>query len=140
MNVVYFIRAGARGPIKIGSTSDLGKRLASLQTASPQRLQLVGAIPGGAELERAIHARLSEFRISGGEWFGPAPEVRRWAQMAAVIDGRYPVEVDGETLRDDVHARFRRLRLFSGGLRDRSPRSENSVPSESTNLQEGSCA
>lgn len=36
--MIYFIRAGGAGPIKIGVTTNVAKRMASLQTASPKLL------------------------------------------------------------------------------------------------------
>lgn len=111
---VYFIRAGARGPIKIGLAVDVGQRMRSLQTASPTLLELIGAIPGGLKLEKAIHRRLAEFRLHG-EWFKPTLEVRQWAQLARIIDGRHPEEIDLETLHDDARQAFKRLRLLPEG-------------------------
>lgn len=67
-SAVYFVQQGNGGPIKVGTTNDLQRRLAQLQTASPSDLVLIAVAPGGAELEASIHARCAEFRLRG-EWF-----------------------------------------------------------------------
>lgn len=69
--LIYFIQAGALGPIKIGITTDLTARLAALQTASPSRLYVRHTMPGSLPHEREIHARFAHCR-GRGEWFKPA--------------------------------------------------------------------
>lgn len=71
--VVYFI-GGAEGPVKIGSTVDVVKRLATLQTAHPQPLSVLATSRGGIAVEREYHQRFAAFRLRG-EWFERAPEV-----------------------------------------------------------------
>lgn len=71
---VYFVRAGKRGPIKIGWAVDPERRLKILQIANHKRLRLLGACAGGAWREAELHVRLDEYRIRG-EWFRPTPEV-----------------------------------------------------------------
>ena len=127
--MIYFIRAGSRGPIKIGFASDVAARMASLQTASPVPLVLIGAIPGGLKLEKQIHAEVAEARLTG-EWFKPTVDVRRWAQLARVIDGRHPEEVDAVALREDVRKQFRHLKLLPEGQMGRSPRRVNRSEAE----------
>lgn len=73
--VVYFIRQGAAGPIKIGFTSDLKARFNSFRCASAEPLYLLGTLPGGRLLERALHAGLADSRYRDGEWFRPTSEV-----------------------------------------------------------------
>lgn len=71
---VYFIQVGVDGPVKIGLSRNVKGRMRSLQTAHPQRLTLLGAVDGDAELEAALHAKLAAHRLSG-EWFAPHPDV-----------------------------------------------------------------
>lgn len=73
---VYFVQAGANGPIKIGCTSNVSARLAQLQTAQPEKLQLLAAVPGGEALESALHAAFAEHRMMG-EWFRPCAALHR---------------------------------------------------------------
>lgn len=67
-SAVYFVQQGDGGPIKVGTTNDLQRRLAQLQTASSSDLVLIAVAPGGIELEASVHARCAEFRLRG-EWF-----------------------------------------------------------------------
>lgn len=73
MSVVYFITAGPC--IKIGISTNLRSRFASLQTSSMDELRLLGTVPGGIEREREIHRSLEKYRRRG-EWFLDCLEVR----------------------------------------------------------------
>ena len=72
--VVYFIQVGDDGPIKIGSSSNAGGRLATLQNGHYERLHLIGTTPGGYVVESVIHQKLAQFVIRG-EWYAAVPEV-----------------------------------------------------------------
>ena len=71
---VYFIRGSLpRSLIKIGFSSSLGgvhQRLRTMAIGSPVPLSLLGVIPGGRILERAVHFRFEDLRRRG-EWFAP---------------------------------------------------------------------
>jgi uncharacterized protein YozE (UPF0346 family) len=72
---VYFIRSEKTHAIKIGFTSGrVEKRLNSLQTAHPYKLQLLASIPGTLEYEKFLHERFAKFRLEG-EWFQPHPDL-----------------------------------------------------------------
>lgn len=71
---VYFVRAGADGPVKIGLSRDVAKRLTKMQTDTPAKLVLLGVVAGEGEAERALHAELAAYRLNG-EWFAPSEEV-----------------------------------------------------------------
>jgi hypothetical protein len=66
--VIYFIRAVNSGTIKIGVSNDPKRRLESMQTGSPEPLELLGILPGGVDEERRLHGRFKAYRIHG-EWF-----------------------------------------------------------------------
>jgi hypothetical protein len=72
--MIYFIQSGPAGPIKIGTTVDLDRRLRSLQIAHSVRLTVLGTVPGDAVQEAALHAELAADRIRG-EWFRPSHAV-----------------------------------------------------------------
>lgn len=73
--VIYFIRAGAQGPVKIGYTAnDVRGRFNIIQVAHYETLHLLGCMPGDPETEVALHERFSSYRIRG-EWFRPCPEL-----------------------------------------------------------------
>jgi hypothetical protein len=65
---VYYVQAEQGGPIKIGSTTNVAKRLIGLQNGSPLLLKLIGVEPGGRLRERELHIKLHYWRLHG-EWF-----------------------------------------------------------------------
>ncbi|TMQ02769.1 MAG: GIY-YIG nuclease family protein [Deltaproteobacteria bacterium] len=66
IRVVYFIRGGEF--LKIGTASNITKRFEGIQAASPVKLQLVGMIHGGVNVEHWCHFHCSHHR-SHYEWF-----------------------------------------------------------------------
>jgi hypothetical protein len=69
-STVYFAAIGRA--IKVGVTTDLEKRLKSLQAGVGEKIKLVAALPGDRELERQFHQALADAHISG-EFFRTAP-------------------------------------------------------------------
>ena len=91
---VYFIQQGEDGPIKIGFTVDLRKRLVALRTSTPHPLRLLLEVPGGEDVERDWHKRFAHVRLNG-EWFRPDDEL---LQAIAYVKGERetpPGEDDG---------------------------------------------
>lgn len=71
--IVYFVESA--GAIKIGFTLDLPTRLKAMATGNPCPLTLIGYVEGGFGLEKAIHAKLKDYRLMR-EWFHDHPAVR----------------------------------------------------------------
>lgn len=72
---IYFIQSGSSGPIKIGySTSSVKDRLATLQTAHHEKLNLLATMEGARPLEQKIHSQFQSHRLEG-EWFHPDPGI-----------------------------------------------------------------
>ena len=69
---IYFIQCGKSGPIKVGITDNVKRRLKTLQCANPCKLELLLAFLGGEVMECALHRKFSAHRLRG-EWFEPAP-------------------------------------------------------------------
>jgi hypothetical protein len=66
---IYFIRSGHRGPIKIGWVeAGVTVRLWSMQVGNPEKLLLLGFMPGTRDDELALHRRFQRLHIRG-EWF-----------------------------------------------------------------------
>ena len=74
--MIYFIRSGAEGPIKIGTCKDgtLARRLSSLQTGNPTVFSVLGVMDGDGEFESDLHTRFRSHRHAG-EWFAPVPDI-----------------------------------------------------------------
>jgi hypothetical protein len=64
---VYWIGSDD-GDVKIGWALDPEKRLSELQTGNPCKLRVLAVVRGSKRDERALHAKLKEFR-GLGEWF-----------------------------------------------------------------------
>lgn len=70
---VYFIQAKTVGLIKIGITTDVVRRMCTLQVGSPDVLELLSVEPSDdpAALESSLHGRFWQERAHG-EWFRPS--------------------------------------------------------------------
>jgi T5orf172 domain len=76
-SVVYFIQGISGGAIKIGHTTDLPKRLATLQTGYPEPLCVLKTIRGGKPTEQALHTKFAAANKQG-EWFNPVDELLKY--------------------------------------------------------------
>jgi DNA-binding XRE family transcriptional regulator len=54
--------------VKIGFTKNINKRLIQLQISSPVKLEVLHLIEGNVSLEKELHQKFKDFRVSG-EWF-----------------------------------------------------------------------
>jgi len=87
--VIYFVQGEMTKLIKIGQTKALVPRLKALQTASPDKLILLGTIiPGGRyQSDSDIHTELADYRVQG-EWFAPEREVLEFMRRKGGNDGK----------------------------------------------------
>jgi len=69
---IYFIRC--LDAVKIGYSKNPKLRLQALQTANPNKLELLYSFPAFKKWEESIHEDLSNLRING-EWFKYTEEV-----------------------------------------------------------------
>ena len=69
---IYFIQSGKDGPVKIGRTRNVQRRMNELQVASFYELHLLHYFKADPFIEDAFHEALAEHRIRG-EWFDAAP-------------------------------------------------------------------
>lgn len=74
--MIYFIRRGEDGPVKIGFTTNLDKRLASLQGGNAEKLTVIRTMDGDKETERVLHGYFADQRLHG-EWFEYSEEMLR---------------------------------------------------------------
>lgn len=66
--MVYVIGSDEFRPVKIGTGSDLPRRLSDLQVGNPFLLTVRWTVPGDESLERQLHQHFDPYRITG-EWF-----------------------------------------------------------------------
>lgn len=73
--MIYFIRQGVDGPIKIGFSGTVRGargRLDAMQTAHAVELRMLAVYPGTREDEKTLHGWFNVKRLRG-EWFDPCP-------------------------------------------------------------------
>jgi hypothetical protein len=85
---VYAIYCPNKNEVKIGYATDPLKRLASLQTGTTDRLDVLLTFVGGIVEEKKLHDKLSNYRI-GGEWFSYNKKVRE--ELLDAVSNMYPV-------------------------------------------------
>lgn len=88
---VYFARQGITGNVKIGFTTDIVKRIKSLQTGQPHHIWLMRLFDGDQQDEKAAHRRFAHLAI-GREWFRFHPDMMGdvgLQEMPAPEIGRY---------------------------------------------------
>lgn len=85
---LYFVKpVGMDGPIKIGITGTLSKRLRELMRNSPVDLEVIAIVEGGSfQAERRLQRSLIQHHFRQ-EWFHAAPEVL--AVVEAVKNGTF---------------------------------------------------
>lgn len=99
--LLYFVGAEdrARFPIKIGrsTTKSIGRRLSSMQTGMPYRLQFLVVCEAPPSMEIETHRSFAHLRLEG-EWFKPAKEL---LEFILDVQHAYPA------WRDYLRPRFR---------------------------------
>jgi hypothetical protein len=76
---VYFLLYGngSGAKVKIGTSKNVNGRLAVLRTGVPGKARVYYVTPGNISLERDLHRKFAEDRISG-EWFQFSAAIRDW--------------------------------------------------------------
>ncbi len=72
--MIYFVQAGENGPIKIGFSDEVHKRIEELQVGCPYRLNLLWVYNGRQYGELELHELFLHEHIRG-EWFRPGKSV-----------------------------------------------------------------
>jgi len=84
---VYLIGPKEGSVGKIGRSTEVERRLRTLQNSSPTNLQLLWSTPGGKALENALHRHFAPIRLHG-EWFdfGCQDRVEAVSNVVATLD------------------------------------------------------
>lgn len=98
--MIYFIRIGDHGPVKIGRAYNPAARLSTLQGAHWQTLRLVRTLEGDRLVERRLHRHYADLALRG-EWFSWDDSMMTIEPLAAGPDGPINeiIELFGGTLR-----------------------------------------
>ena len=87
--MIYFVRVGKSGPIKIGySENNIESRIKDLQIGSPEALILMGVMEGDKAKEREMHEKFKDLHIRG-EWFRPGVDLRQFIFQNTDFDFKY---------------------------------------------------
>ena len=86
---VYFLQITEKGPIKIGLTRNVQRRLKQAQTFNYEKVKLLGYIEGSQSLETKLIHRYAEYQIRG-EWFSYNLDLNNLAK--GIYDGEYLTE------------------------------------------------
>lgn len=94
---IYFVQMEHSRHVKIGMARNVAYRVASLQTANPEKLTLLAftVVVRGRQFEAGLHRLLKPYRMSG-EWFRPGPWLDR---LLAAQKGRGPGMSEGTVLK-----------------------------------------
>lgn len=77
--MVYFVEDQSRR-VKIGYTAkQVDRRIQSLQIGNPERLTLLGVMPGGPIVESSVHRKFAHCHIRG-EWYHMNEEISEYIQ------------------------------------------------------------
>lgn len=87
-SIIYFVRRGKSGPIKIGITTNLERRLRVLQTGSDEQIDVLATVPGSAREEAELHGQWKALRRKG-EWFEASSELLTFIESLRYT-GRLP--------------------------------------------------
>lgn len=68
-SLVYVVQR-ASGPVKVGFSTDVERRLREIQLECAEPVRLIAVLPGDKRTELRIHAALARDAL-GGEWFCP---------------------------------------------------------------------
>lgn len=94
---LYFIESQcAERRIKIGIASDVKTRLGTMLVNSPYPLKLLKLVPGSASLEKELHRRFADDRLTG-EWFKRSDEL---LTLIESLDGVTDLEPPKPTIED----------------------------------------
>lgn len=78
--MIYFLQKGKNGPIKIGRSNNVKRRVKQLQSGSAEPLNLIMTLPESEYVESELHDRFSEDQIRG-EWFESRSAVEHFAYL-----------------------------------------------------------
>src|SRR5258705_9513139 len=89
---VYFVTCERSWfPIKIGFAKSVPNRMRALLVGFPYEIKLLAVIRGDRALERELHARFAQWRLSG-EWFDRTPALTDY--IARLDSSEYLADIE----------------------------------------------
>ena len=123
--MIYFIRSGKKGPIKIGYTgNDVNQRMSDLQVGNPFKLYLVGYMPGEISKETELHQMFKDDCLKG-EWFKPSFILSKYiienCEVAPVATDDIKFGIDLDSILRNVETEYIMKALeLSGGNKNKA--------------------
>lgn len=94
---IYFIQQGNDGPIKIGISWEIKKRLRDISVSSPFNPMVLALIPGNREKEKQLHRKFKKEHLRG-EWFKASDRLMEFIRTLPNNNIPQPTKEDGEKL------------------------------------------
>lgn len=85
--MIYFIQGVAGGPIKIGYTNNVTRRLAQLRSGNPTPLRVIATTEGTLAIEAQLHRKFARYQVRR-EWFEDVEELRMFIAQLAHFDAQ----------------------------------------------------
>lgn len=98
---IYFVGASRTGPVKIGYTNHVARRVEDLQSSCPTALVILGVIAGSRRIERYLHWAF-ESAMTKGEWFALTEELQHLLTLIGAF-GAYRIDPTPQ-IPSDPHA------------------------------------
>lgn len=119
--LIYFLRpVGLLGPVKIGCSVFPANRALYLSTWSPMPLEVLAEVPGGFDIEAALHERFADDHYHH-EWFHASGDLLRGIEQVKA-SGDFSAAFGLTPRTAEAGKRFRALRAennrsYGNGLR-----------------------
>jgi hypothetical protein len=125
MSSVYFVKPiGSAGPIKIGFSNDVDKRMMTLTRWSPVDLEVIALLPGDTVLERRLHRHFldTHWRNEWFHWSRPLADL-----IAAVSGGSFDETTIGSDSRPVWYEHHGVMNRAAQAKRTRKPADATSI-------------
>jgi hypothetical protein len=94
---IYFIQQGKDGPVKIGISWEIKKRLRDISVSSPFNPVVLALIPGNREKEKQLHRKFKKEHLRG-EWFKASDRLMEFIRTLPNNNISQSVKMDREKL------------------------------------------
>lgn len=113
--MIYFVQDGEDGPIKIGYSDDVVRRIAELSIGAHRELRVLLVISGEIEQEKQLHDRFS-FAHKKGEWFWPVNELLSFIDKYKLSMVESPTEIPAHLIQLPPLDEVRICELWDKGI------------------------
>lgn len=83
--MIYFVQSVDGGPVKVGTTRNLDRRLKELEARYRRPLSVLATMPGGRKEELQIHRQFSRLRLGNTEQFRPDADLMEFISRPLLV-------------------------------------------------------